>query len=245
MHETFPSPSIAFRIPGVWAHPGELIERLPEGFRLTPDSMFLPDGTSVEFIPMPPDDRFAQIFASSYRETPTAEEMETVSRYSVNVGLKGPGGSLEAAQKMMECATAIIDAGGAGVFIDNCALAHGGRDWIEMTAAGNSDALSFAYVSIIRGESEAHTMGMHALGYPDLQMSLSDINENGDEIIELLRYVCRGDKPIEVGHLIADLKGFRLQVVENTSDDFPPDSPMHNPFGRLRLVNLQDIADSN
>ena len=90
-----------------------------------------------------------------------------VDSYTVNVGLTGPGGSMKAALTMMQAGSAIVRAGGAGVFIDNSAVAHGGSHWIEMTEAGGPDAVSFAYVAIVRGEKEVWTMGMHVMGLPD------------------------------------------------------------------------------
>ena len=44
--------TIALRIPGTWSSPRELIERLPDGCRLTPNALLLPDQTSVEFAAM-------------------------------------------------------------------------------------------------------------------------------------------------------------------------------------------------
>src|SRR5687767_13989821 len=110
---------IALRIPGPWGHPKELIARLPEGCRLTVDTLTLADGTEVEFVAMPADDQFAGIFRTSCRSRPTAEEQEAVDHYKVNDILKGPGGSLPAAHTMMRAAAVLLQAGGAGVFIDN------------------------------------------------------------------------------------------------------------------------------
>src|SRR5436305_14861970 len=93
--------AIALRIPGKWAHPRELIERLPDGCRLTPEALVLPDATQVAFGAMAADDQFAGIFRSSCRQPATAEEMATVDGYRVNVVLSGPGGSAEAARAMM------------------------------------------------------------------------------------------------------------------------------------------------
>ena len=64
--------TIIFRIPGQWSNPGELIERLPSGYRLTPEALILPDTTQVAFGAMRPDDQFAQIFRSSCRQPATA-----------------------------------------------------------------------------------------------------------------------------------------------------------------------------
>ncbi|MEX0703957.1 MAG: hypothetical protein WD069_17790 [Planctomycetales bacterium] len=231
------------RIPGAWAHPGELLERLPEGFRLTPETLNLPDGTEIEFFPMPPDDEFAGIFESACRRPATEDELATVGRYTVNIGLSGPGGSMGSAVAMLQAGAAIVRAGGAGVFIDNCGLAHGGGDWVEMADDGSSDAVSFAFVSIVAGEREVRTVGMHVLGFPEILMPRSDLDQ--DTIVEVIRYVCRGEKPVGDGHVLCDERGPRFQAAATSGDGWGVGSPMHNPFGRLRLTPLKDIAEGN
>ncbi|MBL8851679.1 MAG: hypothetical protein JNG89_18505 [Planctomycetaceae bacterium] len=239
------TPRITLRIPGAWSHPGELMERLPEGVRLSPENLWLPDGTEFEINPLPPDGQFPEIFESSCRRTPTDAELDIVSRYTVNIGLVGDGGSLDAARATMRAAAAIVQAGGAGVFIDNCALAHGGETWMEMADDGGPDALSFAFTSLVRSKSEVYSMGLHALGFPDLLMRADDVDEEGRTIIEIVRYVCEAERTIDVGHILADEQGPRFHVVERVSDEFDPDSPLHNPYGRLKLVSLQEIAEGN
>jgi hypothetical protein len=152
MNETDNVVRTTLRIPGNWSHPGELIERMPDGFRLSPEALILPDGTEIEFTPKPPDDQFAEIFKSSCRQPATNDELAIVNGYTVNVVLTGPGGSLEAAATMMQAGAVIVRAGGAGVFIDNSAVAHGGGHWIEMAEDGGPDALSFAFAGIVRGQ---------------------------------------------------------------------------------------------
>lgn len=245
MNQADVSPRITLRIPGAWSHPKELLERLPEGFRLGPDNFWLPDGMKIESNPLPPDEQFPGIFQSACRRSPTDDELAVLGRYTVNIGLSGPGGSLESAVRMMQAAAAIVRAGGAGVFIDNSALAHGGDDWIAMTDDGGPDAISFAFVSIIRGPLEVNTMGMQVMGFPDLQMHSSDIDEHGETIVEIIRYICGGDQPIDVGHVLADDLGPRFQVVARAEDEFEVDSPMHNPYGRLKIVSVTDIAEGN
>jgi hypothetical protein len=241
-----PAPvTVALRIPGKWAHPGELIERLPAGCRLTPEALILPDKTEIGFGAMAADDQFAKIFRSSCRQPATAEELATVDSYAVNAFLSGPGGSLDAARKMMQAGAALVRAGGAGVFIDNGALAHGGEHWLEMTEDGSPDALSFAFVSIIRGRTEVWTMGMHVLGLRDIVMDRADIEARGFDIVEVIRYTAGGEKHIDDGHVIADLDGPRFQAFTQDSPETRAGSPMHNPFGRLKLVSMKDIAESN
>lgn len=235
---------ITLRIPGKWSHPKELVQKLPAGCRLTPEALILPDETQVEFGAVPADEQFAQIFRSSCREPATEEELAIVDGYSVNVLLAGPGGSMQAAHAMMRAAAAIIRAGGAGVFIDNGALAHGGQNWLQMTEDGGPDALSFAFVSIVRGKKDVWTMGMHALGLRDIVMKREDMEKEDFDIVEVIRYLSRGDKPVGDGHVLADLKGPRFQAFVQEGDASLP-GPMRNPFGRLKLVSMRDIAQSN
>jgi hypothetical protein len=245
-----PSPTsavtIALRIPGQWANPQELIERLPDGCRVSTQGMLiLSDGTAAELGAAEADDQFAEIFRSACRRPASPEELTAVDNYTVNVFLSGPGGSLQAARAMMQAGAALVRAGGAGVFIDNCTLAHGGGDWLEMADDGSPDAVSFAYVAIVRGDSEVWTMGMHVLGLREVVMKRADIEEDGFDIVEVIRYLARSEKPIEDGHLIADLSGPRFQAFTEDGCEHRPGSPLHNPFGRLKLMRLRDSAEAN
>jgi hypothetical protein len=237
--------TVTLRIPGQWSQPGELAERLPAGCRLTDEGLVLPDGSSIAFGAMQADDQFPRIFRSSCRQPATADELATVDGYTVNIFLSGPGGSLPAARVMMEAGAAVVRAGGAGVFIDNSTLAHGGQHWLDMTEDGGPDALSFAFVAIIRGKSDVWTMGMHVLGLPDVVMKRTDLEAGGLDIVEVIRYLSRGEKPVGDGHVFADLNGPSYQAQAQESARELRGSPMHNPFGRLKLVNMQDIAETN
>jgi len=249
MNEPNSPVEVTLRIPGAWAHPGELLERLPEGYHLTPESLQLPDGGEIEFNPVPPDNQFAQIFASSCRQPATAEEMEVVNRYSVNICLTGPGGSLEAARKMLEAGAAIIRAGGAGVFIDNCGLAHGGAAWIEMADDGGPDAVSYATVAIVDSQHELWTLGMHIMGLPEFILRRRDLESASETLVEVIRYAAANaaasDTAIDDGHALCDLDGIRYLAKKTTTDERLAGSPMDNPFGRLRLTSMQEIAEGN
>jgi len=237
--------TVVLRIPGNWSHPRELIRRLPAGCRLTGETLILPDTTQVEFDAVAPDDQFAQIFRSSCRQPAREDELAIVDGYTVNVCLSGPGGSMQAARTMMQAGAVLVQAGGAGVFIDNSALAHGGRHWLEMTEDGGPDALSFAFVTIVRGQAEVWTMGMHVLGLRDVVMKRADVEAGGFGIVEVIRYLSSSEKPVDDGHVLADLDGPRFQAFTQDSPERLAGSPMHNPFGRLKLVSLRDMAEGN
>lgn len=235
--------TITLRIPGKWAHPKELVQRLPAGHVLTPETLTLPDATEIDFAAMKPDRQFAQIFRTSCRRPPTDDELATVNGYTVNVFLSGPGGSMPAVRTMMRAGAAIVQAGGAGVFIDNSTVAHGGQDWLEMTEDGGPDALSFAFVAIVGGKTDVWTMGMHVFGLRDIVMKRVDADQF--DIVDVIRYMAQGEKPMDNGHIIADLNGPRFQALTEESAEVPAGSPIHNPFGRLKLVSVHDIAESN
>jgi hypothetical protein len=245
MDEQTAAVEICLRIPGTWDSPRELIEQLPRECRFTPESLVLPDGSEVEFGLMDADGQFAGIFRTSCRQKATDEELAAVDNYKVNVLLSGPGGSMDEARAMMQAGAAIVRAGGAGVFIDNSAMSHGGQAWLEMTEDGGPDAVSFAFAAIIQGKTEVRTMGMHALGLREVVMKRSDADADDRAIIEVIRYLARGEKPIDDGHVIADLNGPRFQVFVEEAEMGFADSPMYNPFGCLRLVSVKDIAEAN
>ena len=245
MNEPATPVEIALRIPGKWSGPEEFVRRLPAGCGVTGEALILPDSTQVEFGAVPADDQFARIFRSSCRQPATDEELATVDDYTANIYLSGPGGSLPAARRMMQAGGAVVRAGGAGVFIDNSALAHGGHNWLAMAEDGGPDALSFAFVAIIGGNTDVWTMGMHVLGLRDIVMKRADIEADDFDIIEVIRYLARGEKPVDDGHIIADLGGLRFQAFTQDSPEELVGTPMHNPFGRLKLVSIRDIAEAN
>jgi hypothetical protein len=114
-----------------------------------------------------------------------------------------------------------------------------------MADDGGPDALSFAFVGIIRGDDEVWTIGMHVLGHPEIVMTRGDADTDEDAIIDMIRYVSSGEKPVGDGHLICDEHGPRFQTAAAPADEQTLGSPMHNPFGRLRLTSMRDIAEGN
>jgi hypothetical protein len=163
----------------------------------------------------------------------------------VNFCISGPGGSLESALTMMQAGAALIKAGGAGVFIDNSALAHGGQDWISMAEDGGPDALSFAFVSIVSGRTDAYTTGMHVLGLPDIVMKRAEAQADDFGIIDVIRYMAQSEKPVNDGHILIDLDGPRFKAFAQAAPKELVGSPMHNPFGRLKLMSMKVMAETN
>ena len=245
MNEQGVATRVTLRIPGCWADPRELLQRMPAEFVLHPDMLVAPDGTEFEFNPVPPDEEFPSVFQSACCRPLEEDQRVAIAGYTVNICISGPGGSLAAALAMMQAGAAVVRAGGAGVFIDNSARAHGGEDWIAMTEDGGSDAISFAFVSVIRGREKIYTMGMQVLGFPDLLMRPHLGEEPGESLVELIRYICAGGPAVDVGHVLADEVAPRYQVVARENDQFPPHNVMHNPHGRLKIISIKEISEGN
>ena len=112
-----------------------------------------------------------------------------------------------------------------------------------MTGDGSWDAVSFAFVNVVRAKREMRTVGMHVMGLPDIVLQHSDIDDEGRVIIEVIQYLCRGDKPIGLGQVLACETGPRFRVLATESDQWGVARPMCNPFGWLKLVRLEDVAE--
>jgi hypothetical protein len=78
MNEPTAPITVALRIPGQCARPCELIECLPDGYRLTAKSLIMPDSTPIEFGALAADKQFAQIFRSSSRQPAAEDELAIV-----------------------------------------------------------------------------------------------------------------------------------------------------------------------
>jgi len=66
-----------------------------------------------------------------------------------------------------------------------------------------------------------------------------------DTIVEIIRYMAAGEKPIGDGHVICDEQRPRFKAAAVPGDESFAGTPMHNPFGRLRLTSLKAISEGN
>jgi hypothetical protein len=88
-------------------------------------------------------------------------------------------------------------------------------------------------------------MGMQTMEFPDLVMRSSDVDERGEAVVEIIRYICGGDRPMDVGHVLADELGPRFQIAARENDPYDSESSMHNPYGRLKIVSMKEIVEGN
>lgn len=248
-------PEITFRIPGMWEHPSQLATKLPKGYSLEPEDapgrLILPDKSSIEFRAVPADDEFAAIFADACQRPPSKKDQQTIENYRVNVLLTGPGGSLEAAHRMMKVGAAIIKAGGAGVFIDNSGVAHGSDDWLKLASdpdnklGGDYGGVFWAFVATFGSEDEVWSVGMHVIGFRDAVIPRTG-DDQADHFMlnNFLGYSYQSGATIVDGDLLGDEKTPMFRVYKEPCDRFEPGAPMHNPYGQWRLERVgEDEGD--
>ena len=257
-------PEVTLRIPGDWDGPAALAEALPEGVEIGEEQrLVLPHGGSVEINALPADDEFLQVFASGCTREPTDEEKRGVENYAVNVCLTGPGGSFEAAERMVEAGAAILRAGGYGVFVDNSGIAHGRQDWLDLTGGiehrraqdggealnENDDGEAFwAFVMIYGDEQNVWSRGMQVMGCRDGVLPRSGDDEFDHFYLRnFLSYTYRSPKPVVDGDVMVDLVGedpVPRFVARQAPDAYvPAESAMHNPYGLWRLEPIEDPID--
>jgi hypothetical protein len=85
---------------------------------------------------------------------------------------------------------------------------------------------------------------MHIFGLRDVVLERAEV-ERGFDIVELIRSTVRGDKPVGDGHIMADPNGPWFRCCAENGDPRMSGTPMHNPFGRLRLIKLRHIESKN
>jgi hypothetical protein len=230
---------VTLRIPGVWTGPKELVERLPEGVRCTGEELVLADGERFEFNPLPADQEFPAIFAQSCPKLPTAQERADIEDFTVNICLTGPGGSLTAAKQIMAAGAAVLQAGGAGVFIDNCGLAHGASDWLTLFDSADDGGAYWAFVATVRGETELYSMGMHVLGCRDAIIpSTGDEEYDRRTLHSFLGYTAFSGALLHDGDIVNDPTLPTFRVATQADDRAPRDAPMFNPYGRWKLATI-------
>ncbi len=153
----------------------------------------------------------------------------------------GPGGWLGAATRLLRAGAAVVRAGGAGVFVDNSGRAHPSRDWIDLAKAPDDGDAYQAFVSLFAGKIDLWSVGMHVFGLCD-----AVIRRGGDDeaacfdITSFLGYTLLPEVVIADGDYAGDYEGSppRFLLRKEATTFPPPDSPLHNPYGRWRLEPL-------
>jgi hypothetical protein len=163
-------------------------------------------------------------------------EQEQIENYQVNVCLTRRSGSIAAAKQLMAGAAAILQAGAAGVFVDNSGIAHGATDWFTLFNSADNGGVYWAFISTVRAEHEIHSLGMHILGFRDAAIPATGDQEFDYRTLHsFLGYTAFSGAKLEEGEMVGDAVLPTFRVYSQPHDRFPADVPMFNPYGEWRL----------
>lgn len=255
-----PDVNVTVRLPAGWSTPQEMLSAMPDTVQMRPNCFVSSDGAQFELDLRDSDDQFANLFHQQSRHTATAEETDAINQYNVQVCLTARCGDKISAASMCRAVSHFLDAGALGVFVDNSGVAFPTTAFrpvlnsildsdADPTSKIDTDALTFAFISIVSGKRRIYTAGMHILGLHDLEIPCYDSAEVGDDLIEAMRYVASTDHPITDGDIIAILddvnhkpKEFQVHHRDPTDDRC---GPLQNPFGIWTLTRMKDIGEMN
>ena len=238
-------PQILLRIPGRWASPRELGDRLRSestGYELSwPESadggpllVHAATGQRFDINVTGPDDQIADLFAHGGRLSDA--ELAAVRDHDVKVFVGGPGGSVDAARAVLRAGAAVVRAGGLGVFVDNCGSTHSPTDWLELAGDDGDGGVYWALVDLAGGPDLMFSIGMHCIGHRDAELpDPPDPNRGAYVLHNLLGYSCRAGVTLVDGEGIGGEDGPSHVLRDVPCDRFEPGTASHNPYGVWRL----------
>ncbi len=239
-------PEVSLRIPGDWASPRALSDRLMgTGYTLSlsdqPSDFALAHTATGQRFPMGvvgPDEQIAELFADGGRLS--AAELAAVRDHDVKVFVSGPGGSVDAARAVMRAGAAIIRAGGLGVFVDNCGSTHSPTDWLELAGDDADGGVYWALVELTGGPDLMFSTGMHCLGHRDIELPDPPDPGRGMYILHnLLGYSYRSGVTLADGDPIGDEQRPTHVLRHVPCTRFTAGTSFHNPYGVWRLEAVE------
>ena len=152
-------------------------------------------------------------------------------------------GSLDAARYAVRAGAALLRAGGLAVKVESAGVAHGPERWGRLAA---DDATPFdlyaALVTLVRGEAEFYSCGMHAFGLPEASGPRGLGVDDAAALLNQFNLFQIIDSPRlndgETFSVDADAPRYRLRRRPCTT--YPPDDPFHNPAGVWHLEPVEE-----
>ena len=239
-----PRPKITLRVVGNWTTPGNFADRLASeatGYELSitdggHDAALTHTATGQRFgLGLDAaDDEIADLFDDGRRLSDA--ELAAVRRHTVKAFVTGPGGSVDAARAVLRAGAAVVRAGGLGVFVDNCGSTHSPADWLELAGDDGDGGVYWALVDLVGSPELAYSVGMHCLGYRDVELPNPGNPGRAMYLMHsLLGYSYRSGVAMNDGETLGapDGPGHRLRAVKCRR--FKRGTSFHNPYGVWRL----------
>jgi hypothetical protein len=236
-------PMIQLRIPGPWTSPAQLNDALRDASLpwMLNDEGFVNSETdaSYEWGVTPHDDEIADLFAHDGRAS--AEQIARIASHNVKVHISGPGGDIEAASAIVEAATALLSAGGFGLFVDNSGAAHLPGDWYKLAGDSDPGGLYWTYVVLGGSDELVWSVGMHCLGLREAEYPYPPDQRTAWEVLHnFLGYTYMAGIEVQDGEAIGGEEGAEFRVRHQPCTRFSPGTAFFNPYGVWRLEKLED-----
>ena len=254
-NESLPQITLTLAVPQ--AAPEQLRDALGGGFRFDERGLHDPDGRRYDVMALPQDHEFADVVVGGATHPPSEQEVAAMRAAPTLLKVTGPGGSEDAAAAMLRVGAALVEAGASGILIDNSGNGHGAHDWQTLARDADDGGAHWAFVATNRdhdgqwtglGEPVLFTMGMHCLGFREVIVPMTGDDEaDWFHLNNTCGYLQRsGRVPVDGDVMTAMAEGedgrpmvvpmFRVRFA--ACEHVPPDHPMHNPFGMIRLEIL-------
>lgn len=228
-------------VPGLWSSSAEAAEKLKQVSGLWfagPRAELIDTRTSEPLVQVDvsqPDSTVRRAFEVASAGSFAREIYDAIERHTMTIYLVDPaGGSLASAQRLMRCATALLDAGGLAVKVESSGVAH--------TAASWKDAFRLclwvrAFVITLSADGLHGSCGMHNLGFPEGIVRHDDVEEARATLDAFVTYLAYESPRLEDGHTFRrsmDALCYELRRVDD--DRYPAGDLFHNPFGFWELT---------
>jgi hypothetical protein len=230
-------PTITVRVPGPWRRWRDLAESLPAGCVLEDGFLRLEGGDRVPLVMRIADKQLPALFEISARVKEAPRLRQRLDRCPTQACVVAPGGSDEAARRVLAATAALARAGGEGLYVDNSGLTSLPEEWLQLADSGQAEALVDAFVNTFGSDLEFWSLGMHALGLRDVALARSGDDANDVMVLRsILYYIADPEVPIVDGDFIGEDPTYRFR--RGSTSRLPPGSSLHNPYGEWHLERV-------
>lgn len=167
--------------------------------------------------------------------------LDAIEQHTFTLYLIGSAGSLEAAQKIMQAANALLDAGGLAVKVETTGKAFSPKAWKELCAPNTPQALYIAFVLTLRAQGDVfYTCGMHNLGLKDSIVGAVSEQLAAYTLDVFSLYQLLEQPDLQAGETFQanqEAPVFRLMSQEDSR--YAPDDSFHNRYGLWILAPVE------
>lgn len=184
------------------------------------------------------DPNLRRAFSIAGKGRLTEKDLEAIGSHTFTLYLVTPGGSVDAARRMLHAAAGLLKAGGLAVKIESTGTAHRADQWAEFCVHDHLVNLQQAYVTYVGSKGLYYSCGMHNLGLSD---ALVDMGLHASEAAKLLhsftRYLLIENPSLKDGETFStDVDAPRYRLLHEPCKQYEEGDLFHNPFGVWKLT---------